>query len=263
MTAGSLPPTRSGAGPIAAIRVLTGRSFRRDLRDVEALLMAVILPVMLMLLFTFVFGGAIAPAGGYIDFVIPGIIVTCVGFGAASTAVSVSQDMTTGVINRFRTMPFPSGAVLVGHTLSSLARNLAATAVVVGVGLSVGFRPEASPAQWVAIVGVVAAYILAITSVFALIGLVSGSPQAASGYGFVLLFLPYVSSAFAPIETMPLWLQGFARNQPLNPLIDAIRALLSGAPPGADAVVGVAWSAGIAAVAIALIFRVFPRSAVV
>jgi len=210
-----------------------------------------------MLLFTFVFGGAFDPSGRYVDYVVPGIILLCAGFGAAGTAVSVSQDMASGIIDRFRTMPIRGWAVLTGHVIASLVRNLVATGVVVGVALLVGFRPTAGPGGWLAAVALVAAWILAITALFAAIGLAAGSPQAASGYGFTLLFLPYLSSAFVPISTMPHWLQGVATLQPVTPLIEAIRGMLMGGDVSAWPV-AVAWCAGITVVALvagALLFR--------
>lgn len=227
--------------------------------------MAVILPVMMLLLFTYVFGGAMNVGGGgsahadYLAYVVPGIILTCAGFGASGTGVSVSQDMTTGTINRLRTMPIPSATVLIGHTLASLARNLVSTAIVVGVAIGVGYRPAADLLGWLVATAIVAAWILAITALFAMLGLIAESPQAASGYGFILLFLPYASSAFAPIETMPTWMQGFATHQPVTPIIETIRTALAGGSVGTGALVGLAWSAGIVAVAVALTAWFFPR----
>jgi len=236
---------RPSLAPFTEEAVFIGRSIRHSLRNVEALVMSVALPVILMLLFTFVCGGAIDATGDYVDFVVPGIILVCAGFGAASTAVSVNQDMTLGIIDRFRTMPIRAGVVLTGHIVASLARNLLATAVVVGVGLAVGFRPSAGPLEWFAAVGLVALYILAITAIFATIGLAASSPDAASGYGFILLFLPYLSSAFVPIATMPTWLQPIAEFLPVTPIIDAIRALLLGTPlDGWDIVWSLAWCLG-------------------
>ncbi|WP_022888421.1 ABC transporter permease [Agromyces italicus] len=226
---------------VAAERVFIGRSLIHSIRDVEALLMAVVLPTMLMLMFTFIFGNAIDPSGGYVDYVVPGIILLCAGFGAAGTAISVSRDMTTGIIDRIRTMPLRSGAVLTGHVVESLVRNLVATAVVIGVALLVGFSPNATPLEWLAVVGVVALYILAITYLFAAIGLAAASPEAASGYGFILLFLPYLSSAFVPVATMPEWLQWIAENQPITPVIETIRSLLLGTPMGDSAWWAVGW----------------------
>ncbi|WP_109474456.1 ABC transporter permease [Ornithinimicrobium cavernae] len=253
------PSPAPGSGILTASAAFVGRATRHSLRDVEALLMAVVLPLMLMLVFTYVFGGAISPSGDYLDYVVPGIVLTCAGFGAASTAVGVAQDMTTGTINRLRTMPVPSGTVLVGHVVASLARNLLATAVVVLAAVLIGFRPAAGALEWLAVVALLGLYILAITTVFAMLGLLAHSPEAASGYGFVLLFLPYASSAFVPVATMPSWLHGFAEHQPITPVIEATRALLAGSPPGGHALVAILWCFGIIAVAAALTAYVFPR----
>jgi len=255
------PPARPRVRSLTAEATFIGRSIRHSVRDVEALLMAVVLPVMLMLMFTWIFGNAIDPSGGYVDYVVPGIILLCAGFGAASTAVSVSRDMTTGIIDRFRTMPLRSGAVLTGHVVASLARNLVATAVVIGVALLVGFRPESTPFEWIAVFGVVALYILAITYLFAAIGLAASSPEAASGYGFILLFLPYLSSAFVPVETMPDWLQWIAEYQPITPVIETIRSLLMGTPMGDSWWLALAWCVGILVAAVAWGAWLFRRKA--
>jgi ABC-2 type transport system permease protein len=248
------------SGVVVASRVMVGRSLRHSVRDAEVLVMGVTLPVMLMLLFTYVFGGAISgDQTSYLAYVTPGIILLCAGFGAASSAVYVSRDLTTGTIDRLRTMPVPAATVLVGHVVSSLVRNLAATAVVVGVGVLIGYRPQADLLGWIGAVALIALWILAVTTLFALIGLLAGSAEAASGYGFVFLFLPYVSSAFVPADTMPSWLQGFAEHQPITPVIESIRALLLGSSPGTDAWSAVAWSSGILLVSAVLVAVVFPR----
>ncbi|MFW6599793.1 ABC transporter permease [Propionibacteriaceae bacterium Y2011] len=254
----SRPAPRTVSVPASSLAFI-GRSMRHSLRDGEGLLMAIALPVMLMLLFTTVFGGAIQ-GDGYIDYVVPGIILTCAGFGASGVAVSVSRDMTAGAMKRYRTLPIVSATVLVGHTIASLARNLVATAVVIGVAFAMGFRPGAGPLEWLAVIGLVAAYVLAITALFAFIGLVAGSPEAANGYGFVLLFLPYLSSAFVPIATMPGWLQPVATHQPVTPIIEALRALLLGGEVGPYGLVALAWCAGILLVAALLTRWRFPRT---
>jgi ABC-2 type transport system permease protein len=234
---------------LVAERVFVRRSLIQSLRDGESLTMAIMLPVMLMLLFTFVFGGALASDGSYVDYVVPGIILLCAGFGAASTAVYVARDLQTGIIDRFRTMPLRSGAVLTGHVVASLARNLVATAIVIGVAFLVGFRPDAGFLDWLGVVGIVALYILAITYLFATIGLAVRSPEAASGYGFILLFLPYLSSAFVPVDTMPTWLQWFADNQPITPIIETLRGLLMGTPTGTEPAWAIGWCVGIVVLA--------------
>ncbi|MGV3464218.1 MAG: ABC transporter permease [Heyndrickxia sp.] len=206
--------------------VFIGRSMLHSMRNIEALMMAIVLPIMLMLMFTYVFGGAIDPGGDYVNYVVPGIILLCAGFGSSQTAVDVATDITNGIIDRFRTMPIRSRSVITGHVVASLARNLLATSVVIFVALLVGFHPAASFIEWLAAIGVIALFILAFTWLFAAIGIVASTPAAASGYGFVLLFLPYLSSAFVPTSTMPDWLQGIADHQPITPVTETIRALL-------------------------------------
>jgi ABC-2 type transport system permease protein len=257
----SIATTRPRLGAFTAESTFISRSFIHSVRDVEALLMAVVLPTMLMLMFTYIFGNAIDPSGGYVDYVVPGIILLCAGFGASSTAIAVSRDMTTGIIDRFRTMPIRSGAVLTGHVVASLVRNLFATGVVIAVALLVGFRPVASPLEWVAAIGVIALYILAITYLFAAIGLAASTPDAASGYGFILLFLPYVSSAFVPVATMPDWLQWIAENQPITPVIETIRALLLDTPLDDSAWWAVGWCLAIIVVSVVWGAWLFRRKA--
>ena len=250
-------PGRFGTGPLRASGIFIGRSIRHSLRDGEGLVMAVALPIVLMLMFTFVFGGAIS-GDGYIDYVVPGVVLITAGFGASSVAVSVNQDITRGAMRRFRSMPLPAATVLVGHTVASVLRNLGATAVVIGVAVAVGFRPDATLLEWFGALGLVTLWIMAITALYAFVGLAAGSPEAAGSYGFGLLFLPYVSSAFAPIATMPGWLQPVATYQPVNPIIETIRGLLVGGSTSSWA--ALAWCGGIIAVAAALIAWRFPRS---
>jgi ABC-2 type transport system permease protein len=251
-------PTCGGVGPGRSSLVFIARSLRHSLRDGEGLIMAVALPVLLLLLFTYVFGGAII-ADGYVDFVVPGVILTCAGYGAASVAVSVNRDVTLGAMRRFRTLPIVSATVLAGHVVASVLRNLVATTIVILVALAIGFRPTASALDWAGALGLVALWILAITALFACIGLVAGSPEAANGYGFILLFLPYLSSAFVPIATMPAWLQPIATHQPMGPLVEAIRALLVGTGE-VPLVAPLAWSCGIIAVSLVLMALALPRS---
>ncbi|MBB6633594.1 ABC transporter permease [Cohnella thailandensis] len=241
--------------------VFIGRSMRHSLRNVDALIMAIVLPIMLMLMFTYIFGGAIDPTGDYVNYVVPGIILLTAGYGSASTAVDVNQDMTGGIIDRFRTMPIASHGVVIGHIVSSLARNLLATGIVILVAMLVGFRPSAGLMDWIFALAIIALFILALTWLFAGIGLVASSPAAASGYGFILLFLPYLSSAFVPTETMPSWLHGVANHQPITPIIETIRGLLTGTPIGNDAWIAVGWCLLILAVAFAWSVRSFRRLA--
>ncbi|WP_239617645.1 ABC transporter permease [Cohnella mopanensis] len=241
--------------------VFIGRSLRLSMRNTEALLMAILLPVMLMLLFTYVFGGALDPSGNYVNYVVPGIILLCAGFGSASTAVDVAHDMTNGIIDRFRTMPIRSLSVVTGHVVASLTRNLLATAVVIGVALSVGFRPSANALEWLAALGMIVLFILTFTWLFAAIGLMTGSPSAASGYGFILLFLPYLSSAFVQTNTMPSWLQGVANHQPITPVIESIRGLLTGTPIQDNAWWAIGWCSILLLISIVWCLIAFQRKA--
>lgn len=265
------PPTAPSAPSPPAIRprlrgftaegVFVGRSLRHSLRDGESLLMAIMLPVMLMLMFTWVFGGAIDPSGAYVDYVVPGIILTCAGFGASSTAVYVANDMRSGIIDRFRTMPLRAGAVLTGHVVASLIRNLIATSLVIGVGVLVGFRPTASLGEWMLMGALIALYILAITYLFAAIGLAAGSPEGANGYGFILLFLPYLSSAFVTVDSMPDWLRPVAEHQPITPIVETIRALLMGTTVDSEPIWAVFWCLLILTLAVAWGAWLFRRQA--
>lgn len=252
------------AGFLTGLQIFSSRSLKHSFRDAESLLMAILLPLMLMLIFTFIFGESIAVGqggdrGDYLAYVLPAIALTAAGFGASYTAVVVSNDMTTGFMNRLRTMPFPAVAVLLGHTVSSMVRNMLATLVVVAVAFALGFRTEATVLQFAGAVAMIALWILVITVVFAVLGMVAGSAEAASGYGFMLLFLPYVSSGFAPVETMPDWLAGFAGHQPMTPIIDASRALLNGQSPGDEWWIGMLWCAGFIALAVWLAAVIFPK----
>lgn len=256
------PALRPRIGGLTAESVFLGRSLRHSLRDGESALMAVMLPVIIMLLFTYVFGGAIDPSGGYVDYVVPGIILLCAGFGASSTAVYVASDMKAGIIDRFRTMPVRASAVLTGHVIASLLRNLVATGLVVGVALLVGFRPTADLWGWLGALGMIVVWILTITYLFAALGLASGSPEGANAYGFIILFLPYLSSAFVPVETMPEWLQWVADNQPVTPVIETIRGMLMGTPMDeGQAWWGVGWCLAILVVAVVWGAWLFRRKA--
>jgi ABC-2 type transport system permease protein len=222
------------------------RSMRHTLRTPDTMLLAIALPVILMLMFVYVFGGAMDVGGEYIDYVVPGIILLCASFGAATTATSVSVDMTEGIVDRFRTMAISRSAVLTGHVAGSLVRNLLTAVLVLAVALAIGFRPNATALEWVAAAGLIALFVLAISWLCAALGLVAANPEAANGFTFFLLFLPYVSSAFVPTSSMPAWLQWFADNQPVTSVIETLRGLLMGTPIGDSGALAIAWCAGIA-----------------
>jgi ABC-2 type transport system permease protein len=240
-------------------RVMVTRSVRRSFRDPEAFFTALMLPVILMLLFVYVFGGAMRTGTSYVDYVVPGLIVLCAGFGAGTTATAVATDMSNGIVDRFRSMPLAKSSVVIGHVVASLVRNLLATVLVIGVGLAVGWRPGGSPLDWLAATGLVVLFILALSYLAAAVGLVAGSPEAANSMSIVLMFLPYVSTAFVPVETMPSWLHGFAEHQPMTPVIETLRGLWMGTPPGHQPLWALAWSVGILAGSAVLATALFNR----
>ncbi|MFF4393429.1 ABC transporter permease [Streptomyces sp. NPDC001552] len=237
--------------PVSAL-TLAGRNLRISSRRPDALIAALMLPVMLMLIFVYFFGGAIDTGTAYVTYVVPGAMLLCAGFGAASTAVSVSEDMRDGVIDRFRSLDVGSIPILAGHVAASVVRNLVSTTLVLAVAVAIGFRPQAGPAAVLAAAGLLLTYITAISWLAAALGLLAKSPEAAGGFTFLMMFLPYPSSAFVPIETMPGWLHGFADHQPLTPVIESLRALLLAQPAGNAPWVALTWCAGITAVAMAL-----------
>jgi ABC-2 type transport system permease protein len=220
-----------------------GRSLRLSVRSLDALLTAIFLPVGIMLMFVYVFGGAIDSSGRYVDYVVPGIIVLCAGFGSAGTAVAVAMDMTSGVIDRFRTLPISSAAVLTGHVAASVARNVVSTLLVLGVALIAGFRPTTDPLNWLAAAGILLAVMVAISWIAASFGPLVKSVEAANAITFVAAFAPYVSSAFVMPDTMPDGLAWVAAHQPVTPIADTLRALMLDTPVGNDWILALAWCA--------------------
>ena len=261
------PAPRPGPHVLTDTATMIGRSLRLVRREPDELLLALVLPVMLMVLFVYVFGGAMSVGTDYITYATPGIILLCAGYGASNTAIAVEQDMSGGIMDRFRSMPIASATVLVGHVVASVVKNLVTTAVVLGVAHLIGFRSDATALEWLGAVGVIVAYIVAITCVATFIGVLVRSPAAAGGFGFFMLFLPYVSSAFVPPGTMPEWLRGFAEHQPVTPVIETIRGLLVGlgsdAQPvtdlGPTAALALTWCAGLVVVFLTGAAWVFAR----
>jgi ABC-2 type transport system permease protein len=243
----------SATTALADSRIMVTRSVRRSLRDPEAFFTALMLPVVLMLLFVYVFGGAFDTGVEYVDYVVPGLIVLCAGFGAGTTAVAVATDMTNGIVERFRSMPISSSSVLVGHIVASLARNLVATVLVIGVGLLIGWRPSASGLDWLTASAMIVLFVLAMSWLSAAVGLLARSAEAANSFTIALMFLPYVSTAFVPAQTMPNGLRQVAEHQPFTPIVETMRGLWmgatsTGAPVGHELWVAVAWCVGILAV---------------
>jgi ABC-2 type transport system permease protein len=238
---------------------MVGRGVRLASRQLDSMLTSIMLPIMILLLFVYLFGGAIHTGTSYVTYVVPGVILLCAGFGAASTAVAVAQDMTGGIIDRFRSLDLPGGAVIAGHVAASVARNVVSTALVFAVAFLIGFRPHADAPRWLAAAGVLLLFVLAISWLAAAAGVLARSAEAANGFTFLVMFLPYPSSAFVPIDTMPTWLRGFARHQPCTPVIETIRGMLLGTPVGHTPWIALAWCAGIVAVSVAACGVLFRR----
>jgi ABC-2 type transport system permease protein len=257
-------PVYNRAYTLSDTGVMVARSLRRSVRDPEAFITALALPVILMLLFVYVFGGAFnagvhtaGDSGGYANYVVPGLIVLCAAYSSGTTAVAVATDLSTGIVDRFRSMPIAAWTVLAGQVAASLARNLLATTLVIGAGLAVGWRPTGGPLDWAAAVGLIVLFIAALSWLAACFGLIAGSPEAATGATFGFMFVPYLSSAFVPPETMTRVLRPIAANQPFTPLIEAMRGLWmgrtsTGAAVGHEALLAVGYFGAILVIAAAV-----------
>jgi ABC-2 type transport system permease protein len=247
---------------------------RRQLRHMvryPIALMLIGLPVILMLLFVYVFGGTLGAglggAGGsggraeYVDYVVPGILLICVASLAQGTAITVAMDMTEGIIARFRTMAITRAAVLTGHVLAGMVQAMAGLAIVIAVALLIGFRPTATPLQWLAAIGFLGLIALALTWLTVALGLVTKSVEAASNLPMPLLLLPFLGSGFVPTESMPAGVRWFAENQPFTPIMETLRGLLLGTPIGDSAALALAWCAAIGLGGYVWAKRLFARTA--
>ena len=244
--------------------VLAERNLRRIPRAPDLLLSFTVQPIMFVLLFVYVFGGAIATPGyDYVDFLMPGIVAQTMAFGGFVTALSLADDLKKGLIDRFRSLPMARSAVLAGRTLADVATNLLSLAVMVVVGLIAGFSFSASALEVVAGIALMLLFGYAFSWIFALFGLVSSSPEAAQAIGFIVIFpLTFVSSAFVPVESMPAGLERFAEVNPFTVVVDAMRALWLGAPAGNSIWGAVAWSVGLIAVLAPLCVARYRRAAI-
>jgi ABC transporter DrrB family efflux protein len=249
MTAVSASRPQPGRAWMAVADTLdvTGRNLRNVLRTPQALVFALIQPVLFVLLFRYAFGGAIrVPGIPYVDYLVPGIFAQSVAFGALGTAVGLSADVRSGLLERFRTLPMSRLAILAGRTLADLARNLAVVAVMAGVGFAVGFRVHTSALAFLAGLGLVALFGYALSWGFVSLGLRISDPESAQAAGVPVMFLlVFASAAFVPLATMPGWLQAVAAHQPLTALVNAVRALVLGGPTAGHVLTSVAWSCGL------------------
>lgn len=245
------------------------RNLKHAMRYPAMTFSVVLMPVMMLLLFNYAFGGALgagisgAPTGGgqYIDYVAPGIILMAATAGAVMTAVGVCVDMTEGIVNRFRTMSISRAAFLTGHVVGSVLQTLVAIVLVIGVALAIGFRPDASAVEWVAATGLLTLLTLALTWLSAGMGLVAKTPESASNTPMPLTFLPFLGSAIVPTDSMPTGLRWFAEYQPFTPVIETLRGLLMGTEIGNSAYLALAWCVGLSLVGYLWARHAFGRTA--
>lgn len=242
---------------------ITWRNLLGHVRIPDALFFASVQPVMFVLLFRYVFGGAITvPNGSYVDFMMAGIFVQTVVFGSVSTAIGLADDMSKGLIERFRSLPMARSAVLVGRTTADLCRNVFTVTLMTVVGYLVGFRIHTNPAAFLAGVLVLLLFSWALSWGMSVIGMRASNGETAQLMAFPVLFpLTFASSAFVPVATMPGWLQAFANNQPVTILVDAVRALMLGGPTTAPVLKALAWAAGLLIVLVPLAVNRYRRTA--
>jgi len=237
---------------------MTKRCSLISLRNIDTVITSIVVPILMMILFVYVFGGAIDVGDhNFIDYIVPGIIIQCIGSAAAGTAISVNNDLRKGIFDRFRSMPISKSSVLTGHVLSATCRNILTTVIVILVAILLGFRPSASFSGWLLVFGLLVLYIFAITWMSLIFGLITKSPEAAASLTIVGMILPYISSGFVPTETMPSGLRAFAENQPMTPIINSIRALMMNTSPGRDLWLALIWSFGLLIFAFLLAVKIY------
>ena len=233
--------------------VLTGRSLRHITRSMDTIITTVVTPIAMMLLFVYVLGGAIRTgSSSYVTYLLPGILMITIASGIAYTAYRLFMDMQSGIFERFNSMPIARSSVLWAHVLTSLVANLISLVVVVLVALLMGFRSSAGIGAWFAVLGILVLVTLALTWVAVIPGLTAKSIDGASAFSYPLIFLPFISSAFVPTETMPGPVRWFAENQPVTSIVNTIRNLFTSEPVGSDIWVALAWCVGILVVAYVL-----------
>jgi ABC-2 type transport system permease protein len=240
--------------------VLTGRSLRHITRSVDTIITTAITPIAIMLLFVYVLGGAIETGtDSYVNYLLPGILLIAIASGIAYTAIRLFTDLQSGIFERFHSMPIARSAVLWAHVLTSLVSNAVTVVIIVLVGLLMGFRTSASPLAWLAVAGILALFTLALTWVAVIAGLSAKSMDGAAGFSYPLIFLPFISSAFVPTETMAGPVRAFAEHQPVTSIVNTIQDLFAGQPVGNDIWVALAWCLGVLVIAYVAAMAIYRR----
>ena len=242
--------------------VLTGRSMRHVSRSPDTIITTAIMPIAMMLMFVYVFGGAIEVGSySYVDYLLPGILLITIASGIAYTAFRLFMDMKNGILERFQSMPISRSSVLWAHVLTSVAANLISLAIVIAVALLMGFRTGAGVLAWLAVLGILLLFTLALTWVAVIPGLTAKTVDGASAFSYPLIFLPFISSAFVPTQTMPGPVRWFAEHQPVTSIVDSIRALFAQQPVGAALWTALAWCVGVLVVGYAFAMVTYRRRA--
>jgi ABC-2 type transport system permease protein len=240
--------------------ILLGRTMKHILRSPDTIITVAITPIAMMLLFVYVLGGAIqANTDNYVNYLLPGILLIAIASGTSYTAFRIFGDMQKGIIARFNTMPINRSAVLWGHVLTSIVSNAISILVIIAVALLMGFRSSASITEWLAVAGILLLFTIALTWLAVIPGLKAKTIDGASAFAYPLIFLPFISSAFVPTDTMPTVVRVFAENQPVTAIVNAIRSLLSSAPLGSDIWVALGWCIGITVVTYFFAVRTYRR----
>ncbi|WP_432968726.1 ABC transporter permease [Dactylosporangium sp. CA-233914] len=240
--------------------VMLGRCVRHVTRSVDTIITVTIMPIAFMLLFVFVFGGAIRTGtDNYANYLMPGILLIAIASGISYTAFRLFNDLQGGIFERLHSMPIARSSVLWGHVLTSLVSNAISVVIIVLAGLLIGFRSSAGVLAWLAVAGILALFTLALTWVAVIAGLSASSTDGATAFSYPIIFLPFVSSAFVPTDTMPGPVRAFAEHQPVTSLVDAIRALLARQPVGDEIWTALAWCVGILVVAYVFAMAAYRR----
>ena len=240
--------------------VMLGRSMRHILRSMDTIITVTIMPIAFMLLFVYVFGGAIQTGTDhYVNYLLPGILLIAIASGISYTAYRLFLDMERGIFERFHSMPIARSTVLWGHVLTSLVSNSISVLVIMVVAFIMGFRSSAGVLSWLAVAGILILFTLALTWIAVVAGLSAKSVDGAGAFAYPLIFLPFISSAFVPTESMRPAVRAFAENQPVTSIVEALRALLLGQPVGNDIWIALAWCIGIMLVAYIFAMRVYKK----
>ena len=251
----------SATHAVADTAVLTGRSLRHILRSPDTIITTAVTPIAMMLLFVYVLGGAIETGSDepYVTYLLPGILLMTIASGVAYTSYRLFLDLQGGIVERFQSMPIGRSAVLWGHVLTSLVANAVSVAIVVAVALVMGFRSGAGVLAWLGAAGILLLFTVALTWLAVVAGLSAKTVDGASAFSYPLIFLPFISSAFVPTDSMPGPVAWFAENQPVTAIVNAIRALLDGQSAGGDLWVALAWCLGLLVVAYAWAVATYRR----